>query len=551
MSEKIKVSLPGNITREVEKGTTVLEMLGSGKEIGEPIAAIINGEIRELFRPLNKDSEVIPIDRINRIGYSIYVRSISYLFVLATREIFPDSSVIIDHSINNEIYGEIEKEITITEEDIEKIKTRMIEIVDKDSEIEKVKVKKEKAIQLFKSYGAHDKLSLIKNADDYTDVYLYKCRGYYDYFYGPMVPSMGYLSTFDLIYLEPGFLLMLPDKQEFNKVNEFERMPKLRALYKETTKWAQILGISNLGDINDMIDSESIKDVILIGEALHEKKISQIADTISEHKDKIKTVLISGPSSSGKTTFSQRLSIQLKVLGLEPYAIEADDYFLDRKHTPIDPDGEPDFESLKALDTELLNKHLTKILDGQEVATIKYNFLTGERELTGETYKMNDKSVLIVEGIHGLNDDMTYAVSKEQKYKIYVSALTQLNIDNHNSLFVSDVRTLRRLIRDHKTRGRSAEETLVTWPSVRAGEEKNIFPYQENADVMFNSTIVYEMNVLKKHVEPLLKEIPEDSLAYIEANRMLKLLRYFKSIEEHCIPQNSIIREFIGGSCFE
>lgn len=551
MGEKIKVSLPGNINKEVDKGTTVLEMLGSGKAIGDPIAAIINGEIRELFRPLNKDSEVIPIDRINRIGYSIYARSISYLFVLATREVLPESSVIIDHSINDEIFGEIEYKRPITEKDIENIKQRMIKIVEADSEIEKVKVKKERAIELFKSYGADDKLSLIKNADDYTDVYLYKCRGYYDYFYGPMVPSMGYLSTFDLMYLEPGFLIMLPDKKEFNKVNRFERMPKLRAVYKETTKWAQILGISNLGDINDMIEKDKIKDVILIGEALHEKKISQIADTILDHKDKIKTILISGPSSSGKTTFSKRLSIQLRVLGLEPHAIEADAYFLDRKDTPIDPDGEPDFESLKALDTKLLNEHLTMLLNGEEIETINYNFLTGKRELTGDTYKMNDKSILIVEGIHGLNEDMTYAVPTEQKYKIYVSALTQLNIDNHNSLFVSDVRTLRRLIRDDKTRGRSAEETLMTWPSVRAGEERNIFPYQEKADVMFNSTIVYEMNVLKKHVEPLLEEIPEDSLAYIEAHRILKLLRYFKSIEEDCIAQNSIIREFIGGSCFE
>lgn len=551
MSEKIKISLPGNIHKEVDKGTTTLEILGSGKGAGEPIAAIINGEIRELFRPLNRDSEVIPIDRLHRIGYSIYARSVSYLFVLATREMFPGSSVIIDHSINDEIYGEIKYKRPIVEEDIKKIKQRMKEIVEEDSQIEKIKVKKEKAIELFESYGAYDKLSLIKNATEYDEVYLYKSRGYFDYFYGPMVPSMGYLANFDLLFFDPGFLLMLPDKKEFNKIKGFKDMPKLRAVYKETTKWAQILEVSNLGSINEKIADKTINDVILIGEALHEKKISQIADSILEKKDKIKMVLISGPSSSGKTTFSKRLAIQLRVLGMKPHAIEADAYFLNRDSTPLTLDGEPDFESLRALDVELLNEHLKDLLDGKAIETIDYNFLTGERELTGQSYQMGEDSILILEGIHGLNEDMTHSISKEHKYKIYVSALTQLNIDNHNSLFVSDVRTIRRLIRDNATRGRSAEETLVTWPSVRAGEEKNIFPYQEEADVMFNSTIIYEMNVLKKHVEPILKEIPQDSIAYIEANRILKLLRYFKSIDENCIPQNSIIREFIGGSCFE
>lgn len=551
MNRKIKISLPGKVVKEVNKGTTTLEIIGSTKEMGQPVAAIINGETTELFTPIYEDSEIIPINRIHRIGYSIYARSISYLFILATREVFPGSSVVIDHSINDEIFGEIFYERDITEQDIAKIKQRMLEIVEEDSQIEKVKVKKEDAIKLFKSYGAYDKISLIKNAKQYLYVQLYKCRGYYDYFYGPMVPSMGYLSTFDLRFLEPGFLLMLPDKKELGKINRFERMPKLRAVYRETTEWAKILGVSNLGTINERIEEDTTKDLILVGEALHEKKISQIADKIYEHQNEVKLVLISGPSSSGKTTFSKRLEIQLRVLGLEPRAIEADNYFLNRLDTPIDPDGEPDFESIKAMDVDLLNEHLTDLLDGEEIETIEYNFLTGERQLTGETYQMNDKSVLIVEGIHGLNDEMTHSIDKDHKYKIYVSALTQLNIDNHNSLFVSDVRTIRRIIRDSRTRGRSPEETLLTWPSVRAGEATNIFPYQEKADVMFNSTIIYEMNILKQHIEPLLKEIPKDSIAYIEAIRILKLLRFFKPMKEEWIPQNSIIREFIGGSCFE
>lgn len=554
MKEKIKISLPNNITKEVDKGTTVLEIIKTGKEMGEPVAAIINGEIRELFRPLYKDSEVIPIGRINRIGYSIYARSLSYLFVIAVRELFPDRKVVIDHAINDEIYGLIKDENDrpeINKEEIETIKKRMQEIIEQDAIVEKIKVKKEEAIKIFESYKADDKLSLLKNAKEYSHIWLYRCRGYYDYFYGPMIPSMGYMNIFDVMFLEPGFILMLPDKKTLDKINPFNQIPKLRAVYKETNKWAQILGISNLGNINEKIDDGTIKDVILIGEALHEKKISQIADVVLEHKDKTKIVLISGPSSSGKTTFSKRLSIQLKVLGLEPYAIEADDYFVNRDNTPLKGDGKPDFESIKAMDVKLLNEHLSKLLDGEEIETINYNFLTGQREHTGKTYKMNDKSVLIVEGIHGLNEEMTSSISKEHKYKIYVSALTQLNIDNHNSLFVSDVRSLRRIVRDHRTRGRSAEETLITWPSVRAGEEANVFPYQEEADVMFNSTIIYEMSVLKNYVEPLLKEIPEDSLAYIDANRMLKLFKFFKSIDESCIPPNSIIKEFVGGSCFD
>ncbi len=550
MTEKIQISLPGNIHKEVDKGTTVLEIIGTGKDLGEPVAAIINGEIRELFRPLHSDSEVIPIDRINRIGYSIYARSVSYLLVLAVKELFPNASVVIDHAINDEIYGEIVYYRDMTEQDIQDIKQKMKEIVKEDSQIEKVKVSKERAIEIFKSYKAYDQLSLLKNATDYSRISLYKCRGYFDYFYGPMVPSMGYLDTFDVKFLDPGFILMLPDKKELNKINEFKELVKLRAVYKETKKWAQILEISNLGDINEKIEKGVMSEVVLIGEALHERKISEIADIIAENREKIKVVLIAGPSSAGKTTFSKRLSIQLRVLGLEPHAIEADDYFLDREHTPIDAEGKFDFESIRAMDVGLLNEHLTKLLNGEEIDTINYNFLTGARELTQKTYKMNDKSVLILEGIHGLNEKMTPSVSKEHKYKIYVSALTQLNIDNHNSLFVSDVRTIRRLIRDARTRGRTAEETLLTWPSVRAGEEANVFPYQEEADMMFNSTIVYEMNVLKKHIEPLLKEIPRDSLAYIEANRILKLLKFFKSIDEECIPPNSIIREFIGGSCF-
>ncbi|AFS78844.1 phosphoribulokinase/uridine kinase [Gottschalkia acidurici 9a] len=551
MNEKIKVTLPGNISKEVDIETTTLEIIGTGKKAGQPLAAIVNGEIVELYRRLKADSNIVPINITDRIGYSIYARSISYMFVLAAHEVFKDASVVIDHAINNEIYGEIFCDREIDEKDILKIKEKMIEIVKSDDIIERVKVRKEEAEAIFKSYGANDKLSLLKNALDYEYVNLYKCRGMYDYFYGPMVPSTGYLELFDVMFMKPGFIIMLPEKKEIDKLPPFRHLPKLRSVYKETKKWAKILEVSNLGTINEKIETGKIKDVILVAEALHEKKISQIADSIYEHRDKLKVVLIAGPSSSGKTTFSNRLSIQLKVLGLEPHNIEADNYFVDRAHTPLKQNGEPDFESIKAVDVELLNEHLTELLKGNEIENPKYNFITGQREASGEKYKMTDKSILIVEGIHALNEELTPTIPKESKYKIYVSALTQLNLDNHNSMYVSDVRTLRRMIRDNRSRGNDAETTLIGWPSVREGEEKNIFPYQEEADIMFNSTIIYEMSVLKKYAEPLLKEIKSDSPAFTEATRILKLLRFFQDLDEKYIPQNSIIREFIGGSCFE
>lgn len=553
MSDMIKVTLKGPKSidaKDVEKGTTVLEVLGGGKKPGDPLVAVVNGEVTELKVKLEQDSTIVPLNIMNRIAYAAYARSLNYLFILAVKEALNCVEVVVDHAINNEIYGEFKCNREINEEDVEKIKSKMKEMIKEDSPIDKVKVTKAEAVKIFESYGMDDKLRLLKYAPEGM-ISLYKCRGVYDYFYGAMLPSLGYLDVFDLKYMPGGFLIMLPEKKEIDKVPEFKQLPKLRAVYKETKEWAKILDIFNVGSINDKIASGDIKDVILVGEGLHEKKISRIADYIYENKEKQKIVLIAGPSSSGKTTFSKRLSIQLKVLGLKPYNISADDYFVGRDQTPVDENGEFDFEAIEAVDVELLNKDLLEILDGREVELPRFNFLTGEREYRGDKYKMEDESIIIIEGIHSLNEKMTHSVPKENKYKIYVSALTQLNLDNHNSLYVSDVRTLRRIIRDNRSRGSDAENTLLTWPSVRAGEEKNIFPYQEEADTMFNSTIVYEVSVLKKYAEPLLQAIPVVSPAYTEASRMLKLLRFFQVLDEKLIPDNSIIREFIGGSCFE
>jgi uridine kinase len=366
-----------------------------------------------------------------------------------------------------------------------------------------------------------------------------------------MVPSMGYLKVFDLLYYDPGFILMYPQAGDPFHIPPFHDLPKLARIFKEAEEWANILDVGDVGALNDKVVSGEINEIILVNEGLHEKKIANIADMIYAGKDKIKIVLIAGPSSSGKTTFARRLSIQLRVLGLKPYPLSLDDYFVDREHTPKDESGNYDFESIRALDLELFNQHLAALLNGEEVEIPRFNFRTGLREWIGRKYKMEKDAVLVIEGIHGLNEILTSSVPRENKYKIYISALTQLNIDNHNRIPTTDSRLMRRIVRDYLYRGRDAATTILTWPQVRAGEEKNIFPYQEEADIMFNSALVYEMCILKKYAAPLLREIPVSSPAYLEAKRLLTFLSYFLEAEENAIPNNSIIREFIGGSCFE
>jgi uridine kinase len=365
-----------------------------------------------------------------------------------------------------------------------------------------------------------------------------------------MVPSTGYLKQFELMYYEPGFLLRYPDNYSPKVIPEFIEQRGLFEVFREAEEWAEILDVGDVGALNDKIATEEMGGIIRISEALHEKKMAHIADMIAEKKDKVKLVLIAGPSSSGKTTFSKRLSIQLRVNGLKPYAISLDDYFVNRESTPRDETGEYDFESIYALDLGLLNEHINKLLAGEEIELPTFNFLTGQREYSGKKLKLTDDMILIAEGIHGLNETLTRDIKPENKFKIYVSALTQLNIDNHNRIPTTDVRILRRIVRDYRTRGKDAEVTLLGWPSVRRGEDKNIFPFQGEGDVMFNSTLVYELGAIKKYAEPLLEQINRSSRAYSEAARLLRFLKYFLPVEVDEIPNNSIIREFIGGSCF-
>ncbi|MDK2820316.1 MAG: uridine kinase [Clostridia bacterium] len=550
MAGKIIVRLPDNVVKKFNPGTSVLEVLGTGKEPGEPLVAIVNGEVAELSKKLYQNATIQPVTINSPLGFRTYEKSLCFLLIKAVNEVLSGARVTIEHSLSKGLYGEIHYNRKINEKDIELIKEKMKEIVSKDEKIEKIKMSKEECKRIFKSYGMKDRLRLLKYIElDYIN--MYKCGNLYDYFYGPLVPSMGYLNLFDLKLYAPGFILMYPHPEDPETIAPYKDLPKLAKVFRETEKWARILDIADVASLNDKVSSEEINDIILVNEALHEKRIAKIADKIYENKDRIKIVLIAGPSSSGKTTFANRLSIQLKVLGLKPYPISLDDYFVDREYTPLDEKGEYDFESINALDLELFNKHLMSLLNGDEIELVRYNFITGHREWTGKKYKMGDNSVLIIEGIHGLNETLTSSIPKENKFKIYISALTQLNIDNHNRIPTTDVRKLRRIVRDYNYRGRSAEKTITTWHKVREGEEKNIFPFQEEADTMFNSTLVYEMSILKKYAEPLLREIPKDSPAYIEAKRLLILLRYFKTAnEEKVIPNNSIIREFIGGSVF-
>lgn len=550
MEGKIKITLPDGIESEHYIGSTILEILEDRNMKKDSVVAIVDGEVSELSRRIHYNVNIEPVSIANPLGMRTYIRSLIFLLIIAVEDVIPKANVTIEHSLNKGIYGEIHGIGEINEDVIQKIKIRMKEIMSEDKKIEKIKVKKEEAVRIFNEYEMKDKLRLLEFID-LPYINLYKCGYLYDYFYGPMVPSMGYIKTFDLIYYKPGFLLIPPNEDKTDEITKFKDFPKLAKIFKETEDWAKILDVGDVGALNEKVESGEIEDIILVAEGFHEKKIANIADKIYNNKDRVKIVLIAGPSSSGKTTFARRISIQLRVLGLKPHAISLDDYFVDRENTPLDEKGDYDFESINALDIELFNRNLTNLLDGREIEIPVFNFITGQREWKNKKFKMEESSVLVIEGIHGLNEVLTKSIPRLNKYKIYVSALTQLNIDNHNRIPTTDVRILRRIVRDNMSRGRNAETTLLSWPGVRAGEEKNIFPFQEEADTMFNSTLIYEMTILKKYAEPLLMEITNQSPAYLEAKRLLLFLNYFKEVEEEgLIPKNSIIREFIGGSCF-
>ncbi|CUH97857.1 hypothetical protein P22_4004 [Propionispora sp. 2/2-37] len=547
----IKVSFSNGECMECDQGITLLELSKkrAGLYTSAIVAAKVDNEIKDLQSELTNDCYVEFLDLHTEDGMKVYQRSLTFVLITAAKDLFPHCNLTVEHSLGNGLYCEIYLEEKLNEPVVKKIEQRMKEIIKEDRPIIRKIMSKEAAIALLEADQQYEHVRLLKQVKR-KRVSMYYCGEVYDYFYGTMTPSAGCLTTFELKYYAPGLLLRFPERENPDVVPDFIDQPKLAQIFAEAERWGSILQCGYVAALNDYIEQQRSGDIIRVAEALHEKKIAQIADFISGHSRKVRIILVAGPSSSGKTTFAQRLNIQLRVNGVRPVPISLDDYFVDREHTPRDEQGNYDFEALEAIDLELFNEHLLRLLKGEEVQIPSFNFFTGIREYSGNTIKLNESQPLIIEGIHGLNERLTAAIPREQKVKIYISALTQLSIDTHNRIPTTDTRLIRRMVRDSKFRSHDALGTLKMWPSVRRGEEKNIFPYQEEADIMFNSALIYELAILKKYAEPLLEKITPAEKEYPEAKRLLKFLSYFNSLADNEIPQNSILREFIGGSCF-
>lgn len=547
MSDKIKVYVEAIGEVEVNRGATLEEVSKKafGSDYKKYLGARVGNEVHYLKKEAKENANIKFLDLKSEDGYRIYTRTISLVFIIACKELFPDNTVTIEQFLGNGLYAEFKYGKNMGYSDILKIKEKMKEIIDKDISINRETVSYEEGMALFEKYGHYDKVRLYRTLKR-DEIQIYRVGDYVDGFHGYLAPSTGYVQYFDLKYYHPGVIILFPTGDS-NKIPDFKEQKKLAKVFLEANKWADILDLSYVGPLNEKIKNGEIEEVIKVSEALHEKKIANIADLICEDED-IKVILIAGPSSSGKTTFSKRLAVHLKVNGKRPITISLDDYFVDREKTPLNQKGEYDFESIEAIDLELLNEDLLKLIEGEEVELPKFNFITGKRERSGKRVKVDKDHPIILEGIHGLNPRLTAYIPERNKFKIYVSALTQLNIDAHNRISTTDTRLIRRMVRDSKFRGNDVFRTFQMWRGVVEGEGINIFPYQEEADIMFNSALVYELSVLKKYAVPLLEQVDSNSVYYSESKRLLKFLRYFEPIEdERVIPANSILREFIGG----
>ncbi len=538
--------------KEYEYGTTFAAIAKDfQKEYPYPvILAKDNGNLRELFKAPNNGDTVEFLDLSTSVGNKTYSRALIFVLLKAIFNVYGKKgrNVRIMHKIGCGLYGEIVGMDKLSDEDINAIKQEMRRIIDADIVINKRSVNTTEARKLFIERGMCDKENLFKYRRA-SRMNLFSIENFEDYFYGYMPGSTGILKVFDLFAYDSGFMLLIPTKDAPLDLPVYDDRPHLFATLKESDEWGRIMGINTVGAMNDTIREGRLGDTILVQEAFMEKKIGDIAAEIKARPG-VKFVMIAGPSSSGKTTFSHRLSIQLRTLGMTPHPIGVDDYFKNREDTPKDEDGNYNFECLEAIDVEQFNEDMAHLLEGKEVELPSFNFKTGHREYKGNFKKLGPDDILVIEGIHGLNDALSYRLPIESKFKIYISALTQLNLDEHNRIPTTDARLLRRIVRDARTRGASAQKTISMWPSVRAGEEENIFPFQEGADVFFNSALIYELSELKTYAEPLLFNVPEDSEEYPEAKRLLKFLDFFLSAPAEDVPKNSILREFIGGSYF-
>ncbi len=516
------------------------------------ILAFVNNRLRELFKSVKQDCVIRFVTTGEDTGGKTYMRGLILVMLKAFYAEFGSENVhkvIVEYSVGNGLFCGYEGKTALTVGKLDAVKQRMKELISRDIPFMKRSIGTDDAIELFRQYRMYDKERLFRYRR-VSKANIYSLDGFEDYYYGYMPPNTGFVKYFDLIPYDDGFMLILPSRKSPTIVDPFIPQKKLYETLKVSNHWARMLDIPNVGALNDIIAQGKMNDLILVQEALQEKKISDIAATIKNAGNK-KFIMIAGPSSSGKTTFSHRLSIQLKAHGLKPHPIAVDNYFVDREKTPRDEKGEYNFETLDAIDIEQFNKDMMDLLNGKTVDIPNFNFLSGRREYKGDYLTLGVDDILVIEGIHGLNDALSYSLPRESKFKIYISALTQLNIDEHNRIPTTDGRLIRRMVRDARTRGASAQKTISMWPSVRRGEDENIFPFQEDADVMFNSALIYELAVLKQYAEPILFGIDRNSDEYIEAKRLLKFLDYFISTPSEAVPQNSILKEFVGGSCFK
>ncbi|MBE5829636.1 MAG: nucleoside kinase [Butyrivibrio sp.] len=548
-----KITING-AEKDYEKGTTFEEIAKEyQKYYDDRIAAVMfNGKIRELMKTVKKDGVLSFITFKDNIGFKTMRRTGLMILIKAVIDVTGGSkngvSLKADFTIGNGLYCTI-RGINVTKELVKKISDRYAEILDAALPITKKVYPLDEAVEIFRKQGMMDKVRLLKYRRS-SEINVYKLDGFYDYFYGYMLPNTSYIEKFKVQKYHDGILLTLPTRQNTKKLIVSEPREKLFSTMMLSSDWGSMMGIENVGDLNNMICSGRIGDMILVQEALQERRIGEIAMDIFKRLD-VKFVMIAGPSSSGKTSFANRLSIQLRSNGLNPHPISLDNYFVNREDTPLNEDGSYNFECLEALDVEQFNKDMTRLLNGERVEMPEFNFVTGKREMNGDYLQLGKNDILVIEGIHGLNEKMSYSLPAESKYKIYISCLTTLSIDDHNRIATTDGRLLRRIVRDARTRGASAKKTISMWPSVRAGEEANIFPFQEEADAMFNSAQIYELAVIKQYAEPLLFSIEKDEPEYYEAKRLLKFLDYFVSVDNSMLPRNSICREFVGGSCFK
>ena len=551
MKQVIQIRCKNNKkSQKVEIGSTLFDIFSAFdlKMTHGPVSARVNNKVEGMHYRVYNSKDVEFLDMTSSSGSRAYTRTLFFVLCKAVQDIYPATDVVIDIPVSNGFYVDIRLGRPVVDEDVNIIRRRMQEIIDARMPIRRFTVPTEEAVALFQEKGDVEKVKLLKTSGSIYTTY-YKIGDYVDYYYGTLLTNTSQLYLFGLEKYYDGMLLLIPSLKNPDVLGEMTRQDKMFEIFKEHHRWQSILGIRTVGDFNQAIDANHSTDIINISEALQEKKIAKIAEEIASRKG-VKLVLLAGPSSSGKTTSCKRLSIQLAVNGLKPLQISLDDYFVDREKTPKDASGEYDYESIYALDLDLINEQFNALFRGEEVELPKYDFQSGKSKKSGNKLKMNDNNVLVVEGIHALNPELTAHIPQEQIFRVYASALTTILLDNHNYIPTTDNRLLRRIIRDYKYRGVSAQETIHRWPSVRAGENKWIFPFQENADAMLNTAMLYELAVIKTQAEPLLQQVPENCEEYAEAYRLLKFLKYFKGIPYNNLPPTSLLREFLGGSSF-